>query len=55
VVVVSRTNGVPSGTTVMLGAPAPATLPATCTTRFTLKDDHVAAWSFQGLGCGAPS
>lgn len=55
VVVVSRTNGVPSAGAVLAGAPAPATLPVTCTTRFTLKDDHVVAWSYQGPGCGAPS
>jgi hypothetical protein len=36
------------------GAPAPAGVPITCTTRFVLKNDRVESWKFEGLGCGAP-
>ncbi len=44
-----------SGTTVMPSTnPVPAAVPITCTTRFVMKDDHVVAWTFKGLGCGAP-
>ena len=58
VVVVSR-SGVggaasPAVQTVVPGAPAPAVVPITCTTRFVLKDGRVASWKFEGLGCGAP-
>jgi len=43
-------------TTVMPPAAlAPPAAPVTCTTRFLLKDGRVASWSFEGLGCGAPS
>ena len=55
VVVVNRANGVPTSTTVMPGAPAPAVVPITCTTRFVIRDEHVVSWTFEGLGCGAPS
>ena len=58
VVVVNRSGaggaaapGVPA---VIPGAPAPAIVPITCTTRFVLKDGRVASWKFEGLGCGAP-
>ena len=37
------------------GALAPATVPITCTTHFVLKDGRVASWTFEGLGCGAPT
>ena len=36
------------------GSLAPAAVPITCTTRFTLKDGRVVSWTFDGLGCGAP-
>ena len=56
VVVASRTpNGGVSVTTAMPGPPTSATVPITCTTHFTLKDDRVASWTFEGLGCGAPT
>ena len=57
VVVVSRSGGgaaSPGVQTVVPGAPAPAVVPITCTTRFVLKDGRVASWKFEGLGCGAP-
>ena len=41
-------------TTMSPGAPAPAVVPVTCSTHFTLKDGRVASWTFEGLGCGAP-
>ena len=45
------------GTTVATATPALVAppVPITCTTRFVLKDGRVAAWKFEGLGCGAPS
>ena len=57
VVVVSRSGGgavSPGVQTVVPGAPAPAIVPITCTTRFVLKEGRVASWKFEGLGCGAP-
>ena len=55
VVVVTHTaNGGIAGATVIPGAPAPATVPITCTTHFAVRDGHVASWKFEGLGCGAP-
>jgi hypothetical protein len=55
VVVVSRGGAAsPEVRTVVPGAPAPAVVPITCTTRFVLKDGRVASWKFEGLGCGAP-
>ena len=58
VVAVSRVGGGGTSTTsvqtVSAGAPAPAIVPITCTTHFTLKDGRVASWTFEGLGCGAP-
>jgi hypothetical protein len=54
-VVVARAGGAVSGTTVMPSVnPLPAAVPITCTTRFLMKDDRVASWTFKGLGCGAP-
>ena len=56
VVVASRTAG--GGVTVTGATPSlstSATVPITCTTHFTLKDDRVASWTFEGLGCGAPT
>ncbi len=44
----------PTVTTTSPGAPAPAAVPVTCSTHFTLKDGRVASWTFDGLGCGAP-
>lgn len=40
-----------AGATPALAAPA---APITCTTHFVLKDGRVAAWQFEGMGCGAP-
>ena len=57
IVVVTRGTGgaaSPSVPNVVPGAPAPAIVPITCTTRFVLKDGRVASWKFEGLGCGAP-
>ncbi len=59
VVVVARSGGSAAGVTptvsvVTPGAPAPAIVPITCSTHFTLKDGRVASWTFEGLGCGAP-
>jgi len=34
---------------------APAQVPITCTTHFVLKDGRVTSWTFEGLGCGAPT
>ena len=56
VVVTSRTAG--GGVSVSTATPslsASATVPITCTTHFTLKDGRVASWTFEGLGCGAPT
>ena len=56
VVVTSRTaGGGVSVTTASPGQSTSATVPITCTTHFTLKDDRVASWTFEGLGCGAPT
>ncbi|MEO5690411.1 MAG: hypothetical protein ABIR54_23875 [Burkholderiaceae bacterium] len=52
VIVRSGANGDPGH--FMGGAPAPAVVPITCTTRFAMKDGRVASWKFEGLGCGAP-
>ena len=41
-------------TSVSTGSMAPAQVPITCTTHFTLKDGRVVSWKFEGLGCGAP-
>ena len=30
-------------------------MPITCTTHFAIKDGRVASWTFEGLGCGAPT
>ena len=58
IVVVRRAGaggaGAPGVQAVVPGAPAPAIVPITCTTRFVLKDGRVASWRFEGLGCGAP-
>jgi|EndMetStandDraft_4_1072995.scaffolds.fasta_scaffold22359_4 hypothetical protein len=55
IVAVTRAGG--TGATVTTATPALAAppVPITCTTHFVLKDGHVAAWKFEGLGCGAPS
>ena len=57
-VAISRSGGGSASTTtvktVAPGAPAPAVVPITCSTHFTLKDGRVASWKFEGLGCGAP-
>ena len=38
----------------MVSAPTVApTVPARCTTRFTLRNDVVVGWKFEGLACGA--
>lgn len=34
---------------------ADARPPISCTTHFVLRDGRVYAWTFEGLGCGAPS
>ena len=55
IVAVSRMGG--TGATVTTASPmltAPP-VPITCTTSFVLKDGRVAAWKFEGLGCGAPT
>ncbi len=46
-------NG-PTVGTVVPGAMASASVPITCTTHFSMKDDRVVSWKFEGLGCGAP-
>lgn len=53
IVAVSRTGG---GATISSATPAltPPAVPITCTTHFVMKDGRVAAWKFEGLGCGAP-
>ena len=51
----------PAFTSLAAGAPmvmAPTvapTVPMRCTTRFTLRDDVVVGWKFEGLACGAPT
>ena len=45
----------PTLTAVNPGTLAPATVPITCTTHFALKDGRVRSWTFEGLGCGAPT
>ena len=56
IVVTSRTaGGGVSVTTATPSLPTSATVPITCTTRFVIKDDRVASWTFEGLGCGAPT
>ena len=54
IVAVTRTGG---GATVSTATPALVAppVPITCTTHFVLKAGRVAAWKFDGLGCGAPS
>jgi hypothetical protein len=55
IVAVTRVGG--SGATVVTATPSlttPPAVPITCTTHFVLKDGRVAAWKFEGLGCGAP-
>jgi hypothetical protein len=59
-IVTVASTGLPGagGMTVSTASPAmvaPAVVPITCTTHFTLKDGRVAAWTFEGLGCGAPT
>ena len=56
-VVVTRAQGNSgaTATSVTPSALAPATVPITCTTHFVLKDGRVASWTFEGLGCGAPT
>jgi len=40
----------------ILNAPTVApTVPMRCTTRFTLRNDVVVGWKFEGLACGAPN
>ena len=40
----------------MVCAPTAApTVPMRCTTRFTLRNDVVVGWKFEGLACGASS
>ena len=56
-VVVTRApngGGMLSTTSTSNGMLAPAQVPITCTTHFTLKDGCVVSWKFEGLGCGAP-
>jgi len=48
---VGGTGATIAGATPALTAPA---APITCTTHFVLKDGRVAAWKFEGMGCGAP-
>ena len=57
VVVTRAAGGNAVGTSVSVGPSmmAPATVPITCTTHFVLKDGRVASWTFEGLGCGAPT
>lgn len=55
IVSVSRVGG--TGAAVVTSTPSlttPPAVPITCSTHFTLKDGRVAAWKFEGLGCGAP-
>jgi len=54
IVAVTRTGGGVAVTTAMPPLTAPA-VPITCTTHFVLKEGRVAAWKFEGLGCGAPT
>jgi len=59
-VVVTRAPGAggaggATATVVNPGTLAPAQVPITCTTHFVLKDGRVASWTFEGLGCGAPT
>ena len=42
-------------TAISPGRLAPATVPITCTTHFVLRDGRVTSWTFEGLGCGAPT
>jgi hypothetical protein len=45
-----------AGAAPMVNAPTAApTVPMRCTTRFTLRNDIVVGWKFDGLACGAPS
>ncbi len=55
IVVTSRTAGGVSVATTSPSLSTSATVPITCTTHFTLKDGRVASWTFEGLGCGAPT
>ena len=56
VAVAHAPNGGGLGTTsTSTGSLAPAQVPITCTTHFTIKDGRVASWKFEGLGCGAPT
>jgi len=54
IVAVTRTGG---GATISSATPVltPPAVPITCTTHFVMKDGRVAAWKFEGLGCGAPT
>ncbi len=57
-VVVSRAaggNAVGTSVSVTPSTLSPVAVPITCTTHFVLKDDRVASWTFEGLGCGAPT
>jgi len=54
--VVAVTRAGATGATIASATPAltaPA-VPITCTTHFVLKGGRVAAWKFEGMGCGAP-
>ena len=43
-----------SAPTISVPTIAPA-VPMRCTTRFTLRNDIVVGWKFDGLACGAPT
>ena len=55
VVAVTRVGG--GAATVSASTPALVAppVPITCTTHFVLKDGRVDSWTFEGLGCGAPT
>ncbi len=56
IVVTSRTaGGGVSVTTAATSLSPSAAAPITCTTHFAIRDGRVASWTFEGLGCGAPT
>ena len=55
VMVTAKPGGGVAAATVYPSPANAAAVPITCTTHFALKDDHVASWTFEGLGCGAPT
>jgi hypothetical protein len=55
IAVTHTSNGGVTSTPLGMGALAPAQVPITCTTHFTIRDARVVSWKFEGLGCGAPT